>query len=366
MPGKFCILLSFLIHASVVAGWFHLAGGLPIPPEPTPAPTPPDPTLVELEKAAEPREAIQGEGNPKEPTQVEQQSRADRKELLGSRSGQDQRELPPPETAESRLQEAVQSLQEPSEQTRAGEAAASAKATEFRAIKYAVQSTMPTLPAPRPPVEHGIVTGAHRPGTPIAGTLSSGQTADNAQRTGVQVPNFSVTLTPDEIDAILTAGQACLVVFCKDDRFIVQGTTRAPREITPAATRRLQGFSDRALPVPLGYCGVVSDCLRRELNIPEDRLRQCQFRLLLNNRLDLMILTRQQAAANSLRFSLEDIRHTFGKFEFSDHSVSDFLITGVLTNKGELIPLGSRNTGPSPREILESASETPTPPSRGS
>jgi len=381
MPGKFCILLSFLIHVSIVAGWFHLAGGLPIPPEPTPAPIPSDgPVIVEVEEeVVEPEDVADEEDKATDRNLAEEQPPASENELVKSQPEADEQEprssqmsLPKPPEA------SIASVPVPPEPARTAGASEVGATVEVRGIKYAVPASLSTAPTATPPVVStpvAVAESEEQPTTPVTsrsvpvtpGMLVPAPTAGTARRDGLQVPTFSVKLTPDEIDDMLTAGQACLLVVCKDDRFVVQGTTRAPTEITPASSRQLQAFSERALPVPVGYCEVINEQLRWNFSISEDRVRQCQFHLLLNNRLDMLILLRQQASATSLQRRLEDIRHTFGRFEFTGHRVSEFHINAVVMRDGREISLDNRDSTvrAAHRDGLEATSQAKTQTPRG-
>jgi hypothetical protein len=171
--------------------------------------------------------------------------------------------------------------------------------------------------------------------------------ADGLRRDdGLQAPAFNVYLPPDDIDLILMARQGIVLVLCEQEQYLVEGTLRNPARVLPATSQLLQTFSERALQVPSGYCQHVADRLQGTFAISEDRIRRCRFHLLLNNQVDYLVLNRQRAAASRLRYPLEELVATFGRFEFTDRQVVDYQIQSVALKDGRRLPLASASALP--------------------
>jgi hypothetical protein len=168
--------------------------------------------------------------------------------------------------------------------------------------------------------------------------------ANGVQIEGYQAPAFSVNLTTDDLNRILATGQGCIIIFCEEDRYLVDGTACEPRRITPAGDDRLTAFSERALLVPPGFCQRVSEQLQHSFGLSANRVRQCRFHLLLTNELDHLILQRQQAAATSLSHRLEDVRTTVGRFEYAGQRITDFHISSAVLKDGRRLQVGQSSS----------------------
>ena len=180
-------------------------------------------------------------------------------------------------------------------------------------------------------------TESPRPSTEVLPAAADGLRRDD----GLQAPAFNVYLPPDDIDLILMARQGILLVLCEQEQYLVEGTLRNPLRVFPATSQRLRAFSERALQVPAGSCQRVCERLRGDFAVTDDRIQRCRFHLLLSNQVDYLVLSRQRAAADRLRCSLEQLAATFGRFAFMDQQVADYQIQSVALKDGRRVALVS-------------------------
>ena len=166
-------------------------------------------------------------------------------------------------------------------------------------------------------------------------------TAERFHAAGRNVPGFKAqNLTPAQLDQMLEAQQGSLIVLCNKVQYILEGTLHDPHSLHLTNSRDLEPLSDRALLVPLAYCGPVGKCLQSKYAVPDEQLSQSSFRLAVVNQLDHLILDRQQAAAIQAGQRLDDIIQTIGFLEFTtNNGVRDFHVTSLLLKNGQYVRL---------------------------
>jgi len=353
MPSKTYLFLSLLCHAAVVALWWfgpslptiELAG-LSLPGQ---APSQKQTVQVRLKNDAEASSEPRGNRATKQPQGVpaprlDGQMAAAESQHRGSPNGAGLSVVQLEPTAP------LQTQRKAGPDGRSGEEATASREPP-PPIRYAgaPQATktvdQPQLIAqPNGVGQQGppAILASARPGTTESPRPSTEvlPVADGPRRDdGLQAPAFNVYLPPDDIDLILLARQGILLVLCEQDQYLVEGTLRNPLRVFPATSQQLRSFSERALQVPVGSCQRVCERLRGDFAVTDDRIQRCRFHLLLSNQVDYLVLSRQRAAADRLRCSLEQLAATFGRFEFMDQQVADYQIQSVALKDGRRLPL---------------------------
>ena len=358
MPGKFAMLLSILIHVGAVASWFYASGGhLRLHASPDPQNAVVDVELEEevvADESLEVREEsdvdIEAEGDEaaflKALAEMEKQEASDQdhpQEKGEDASAKLARKMPkrPPAQAHSTTATTPQPPAAP---------VVARAASEPDRIRYAAAPSQPTQLGLSSDTPGDKTNGfaSPLPSATIARTGARDQRGlsirvGDTRVEGFQAPGFTVNLPVEQMDQILSAGHGCLMVFCQQERYVVEGTIRTPARVIPASASRLGSFSERALPVQNQMSQPILRHLKWQYAVPDDQIAQSQVCLLLSNQLDHLILDRQQAAARLLHCQLEDIRQTVGCFEFKGQYVCDYRIHTVVLNDDRHFALENPN-----------------------
>jgi hypothetical protein len=198
----------------------------------------------------------------------------------------------------------------------------------------AVPAAAANLPAEKPFQQPRSAT--------VASESELAAVSDRLRETGVKVPALDLQgVTLGHLEAIAAAQQGMFIARCGDKDYAVVGSLTAPQALTPMAGQQGNWLSDRSAWVSGEQARAVRERLLWDYSYPRDKVGASTVRLSFGNRLDRLMLWRQEEAASNLGVQLDAVLRTAGKFVWSNGAVTDFEVVTVTLRDGRTVPVGT-------------------------
>lgn len=160
------------------------------------------------------------------------------------------------------------------------------------------------------------------------------------------VPPYRPKMSTEVVNRMAQQGMLALAVVQKGSThrlFVFPGDFRQSRSPSLASHEDVHGFADRLVILQSKAGQRLEQRVSREFGQPAEQL---QAVLLIDNRIDSVVLAAQGRAAERCDLSLKEVESTSGVFQMEAGIPFDFVIEKLLMSNGQVIDLRAAQAGP--------------------